>query len=677
MTDINFHQKYNVITIPIDQVKSKSTSNQKEKRFPNKEKKKDKISPIQKPSATSSDEMAINIDLDKILSHTLSEQGKSQTEIPISQEQEDDFLDETIIDVNNEDFDLTIESLEDLKDENETTPPYWSHSYVYSYDELEYATKKQKKFYYYFKSKVANGEYVDIQGNTNYAFVLYFDFLNEYKSHRDIKLLEGQFKLIGEICPKTKNYSLPSLLDELRKRKDNYSINRLKDVEDPTYQYENGYSDYNPDLYKLGNQYKKKLGLTKIETRWLNKFYNPNNVFNSIEGCCKTIIHLYLLVLNEINTKSAIDKTLNELFEKVIEIQKLKFSSNYKEEEKSWAFNSFQEALFLTFFKSVENVVREKYGHKRKLSFGEYYPYSQSTGVINDLIGNDFYSLLEEKLNEIDTPDKETQIELNAQNVNRWKAEFNQLKTEDKKTFIKGIEHLEETNQKNPNIEHIFFEASKFIAKQDNIQALKYYAFYIYYDLKSKRIDNKELPKTIQKSLFKTEEQVNDFKSTLANLIESKDIDKALEEISTIYLPKRKQIKLDRTEIKKVEKKHDGTVELLSGYLETDNDSEEENALSREEEITIVTPQTYDSIFKSEISLNKVQEELLEKIVNSSFEILQSEVDQYATQNNLFKNQLIDSINDACEELLEGEALIEEDDENYVIEESYYNEILK
>ena len=50
--------------------------------------------------------------------------------------------------------------------------------------------------------------------------------------------------------------------------------------------------------------------------------------------------------------------------------------------------------------------------------------------------------------------------------------------------------------------------------------------------------------------------------------------------------------------------------------------------------------------------------------------ILSAEVDKFASANGMFKNQLIDSINEACEEFLDGEALIEEEDENYRIEES-------
>ncbi len=207
--------------------------------------------------------------------------------------------DSSIIDVISANFDLNIEQV--VLSESLTKPPYWGHTYVYSYDEIIHATKAQKEYYILFKKKVLNNEFVDIQGYSNYAFILYFDFLNEYKGHQDIKLLEEQFKLLGQICPKTKNYSLQSLQDELRYRSDSYSVNKLKDLEEPSYQFEYGYSDYNPDLYKLGNQYRVKLGLDKQEIRWLNKFYNPSNVFTSIEGCCIAIIIQYVFILKELN----------------------------------------------------------------------------------------------------------------------------------------------------------------------------------------------------------------------------------------------------------------------------------------------------------------------------------------------------------------------------------------
>lgn len=598
------------------------------------------------------------------------------------------YVDESIIDVNSEYLDLSVEK-NIGSNSSFQEPPYWSHSYVYSYDELRYANKEQKKFYFYFKNRVLAGEFVDIKGNTNYAFILYFDLLNEYQSHRDIKLLDEQFKLLAEICPKTRSYSFRSLQDELRKRNDSYSVDKLKDLEEPNYLFENGYTDYNPDLYKLGNQYKEKLGLTKQEINWLNKFYNPSNVFTSIEGCSLAVINIYLAVFNELNLQlkdidSSIDNEMDKIFEKVCDIEKLKFNSYNAEYEKRWATGRFHESFFITFYKTIENLVREKYGHKRKLTFENYYPYSKSTQYIDEIIGNKIQNIIIEKIQGLNEPDLDTQIALNIQNVNRWKIEFdiltNDFKKEEQEKFIDAIITLEETNQKNPNIENIFYDGSKFIAKYDKAQALKYYAKYIYYDLKSVKFDNKEFSKTVQKSLFKSEEQINDFKEIIAELIATKDIQTALEKISKIYVPKRKKIQLDRSEIDEVEQKHEGTVELLNEYLKDEKEKHESEIVDNSDdntEITIISSKESNSLFISEISMGQVQEELVKMIINNSFEIHQAEVDKFATANGMFKNQLIDSINEACEEFLDGEALIEEEDENYRIEESYYKEIAK
>jgi len=597
-------------------------------------------------------------------------------------------IDESIIDVTSQNLDLSVSK--NIESEvSHYEPPYWSHSYVYSYDELKNANKEQKKFYFYFKNKVLAGEFIDIQGNTNYAFILYFDLLKEYQSHRDIKLLDEQFKLLAEICPKTKSYSFRSVQDELRKRDNSYNEDKPKEIEETNSFFVNNYTDYDPYLRRLGNQYKEKLGLSKQEIDWLNKFYNPLNVFTSIEGCALAVINTYLTVFNELdlllnNNNSSIDEELDKIFDTVCELENLTFSDFYKSEIPYWVVDRFHESFFITFYKIIENYVREKYGHKRKLTFENYYPYTKSVEYIDEVIGNKIKSIIAEKIQEINEPDLEAQIALNAQNVNRWKIEFdilvNDFKKEELGKFIDAIITLEETNERNPNVENIFYDASKFIAKYDKVQALKYYTKYIYYDLKSAKIDNKEFSKTVQKSLFKSEEQINDFKEIIAELIATKDIQTALEKISKIYVPKRKKIQLDLSEIEEVEQKHEGTVELLNEYLKDEKEKYESEIVDNSDdntEITIVSSKENNSIFISEISMGQVQEELVKMIINNSFEIHQAEVDKFAAANGMFKNQLIDSINEACETCLDGEVLIEEDDESYVIEESYYKEILK
>lgn len=94
-------------------------------------------------------------------------------------------------------------------------------------------------------------------------------------------------------------------------------------------------------------------------------------------------------------------------------------------------------------------------------------------------------------------------------------------------------------------------------------------------------------------------------------------------------------------------------------------------------EVAIIPAETNNSIFISGINIGEVQEELIKRIVSNSFKIHQDVVNIYAIENQMFKNQLIDSINESCAEFLDGEALIEEDGDNYILEASYYKEITK
>ena len=64
----------------------------------------------------------------------------------------------------------------------------------------------------------------------------------------------------------------------------------------------------------------------------------------------------------------------------------------------------------------------------------------------------------------------------------------------------------------------------------------------MYHDLKSVTFDNKQLTKTIQKSLFKTNEQLHDFEIIVSELINDKNLDKALKNVHKVYEIKRKII---------------------------------------------------------------------------------------------------------------------------------------
>jgi len=571
--------------------------------------------------------------------------------------------------------------------------PYWKKQYIYYYTEINGATREQIKFYNLFRDNFFKGKYYDLEGNDNYAFILYFDLLNEYNKHRDLKKLERQFQVLSECYPKTEKYTISSLIQQMNVIGDIEGITRLRDQQRLKYQsslsnnikYDYVDTDYYPDDYKLGHKYKDKLGLNKQETAWLNKFWNPSNVFISMEGCCVATIMQYIQVLKGLNiilkdNNTSIAKEVEFFKERIIEIKGMT-DSYWDYYDKRYLKSHVESDIYLTIFKRVENSVREVFGHKRKVGEFPYYEYNDE---FEKRIGLKVNKIVSELKNNIGVPDISTQIELNAQNVNRWREEFTALKESFEKEniniFIDGITLLEEANQKNPNIENIFYEASKFIAKYNKVQALKYYSKYIHYDLISKKIDNKQLSKTIQKSLFNSDEQINEFKRIIEELIKSNNIEIAIDNISKLYIPKRKKIFLDKSKIQDVEQKYKGTVELLNEYLKSEEEKEAasqiENLEKDEIEIFFNTNEESKSIFVSELNITNLQEQLIQRIAENAFVIHQDEVERFALQNGMLKNQLIDSINEICFELLDGEALIEEDEENYIIEESYYNEIL-
>ncbi|MGB5025849.1 MAG: tellurite resistance TerB C-terminal domain-containing protein, partial [Saprospiraceae bacterium] len=287
-------------------------------------------------------------------------------------------------------------------------------------------------------------------------------------------------------------------------------------------------------------------------------------------------------------------------------------------------------------------------------------------------------------ISKVALPDEATEIELYSQSTSRWKIRFEELTTnynEKPKEFIDSIISLGKLNKKNPSIENIFFEASKFIAKYDKQSALSLYVHYLYHDLKSATFDNKQLTKTIQKSLFKTNEQLHDFEIIVSELIKDKDLNKALKSVSKVYEIKRKKIQLDTASIKEVQQQHSGTVELLNEYLKDDfedeNNTIKSQEISNEEikiEITQKNEEVHQSAFLSELAFSEIHTTALELFSKSNFSVPQNELELFAKSKGIFKNQLVESINEKCYDFLD-DLLIEEEDDYYTINTNYFKSI--
>lgn len=112
------------------------------------------------------------------------------------------------------------------------------------------------------------------------------------------------------------------------------------------------------------------------------------------------------------------------------------------------------------------------------------------------------------------------------------------------------------------------------------------------------------------------------------------------------------------------------------------DDEEEQNADSSKAVASIVplvTPvqssQTPQTIFMEGIQFSAIQNTVVIHFAKSNFTVPQFELEQMAKDHGAFKNQLIDSINECCYELLD-DVLIEEEEDNYIIYEHYYQNIL-
>lgn len=591
--------------------------------------------------------------------------------------------DDSIIDVSNlmntliSNIKITSEYSSSNSPSSYTYVPYWPHQYVYSYDEINYATKEQQEFYDKFKTEFLKGNILSLNGNTNYAFILLFDLLNDFEVDKDYKKIEQQLETLGNTFPRTKSYCVSFLLKKLE----------TFNMDDEAEQFREKNYHYDYDYWKLGRKYKKKLNLSNAQEEILNRIWLQNNVFNDIEFCKIEILKQFLRAVeslqdNYVSNDNSFDNLIEELSDLVVRkyYRYRKGSQNYK-----YTFDSVKGEIYGHILKLCENNVRVVYSNKRKLTteFNYSSPEIFTSYYEKVILKLDIFFIEDQK--NILSPDTETEKLLNESNTTRWKSKFETITQNftDVNGFENQIIKLAEENIKNPSMENIFYEASKFMAKVDKPSSLKLYILYIDSDLKSSKFDNKQMNKTIQKSLFKTNEQLVEFEGILNDFIKDKQLENALKKVTYLYEPKRKKIIIDRNSVQEVQKQHSGTVNLLNEYLQDDIEDLKENdsnqVVNETEEIQIHktsdNTETNASKFISEVSLSELQKEILDMFEKNSFNISQNELKEVLKSKNQMMSSVIDSINESCYETLD-DVLIEEEDDYFSILPNYYKKLI-
>ena len=597
--------------------------------------------------------------------------------------------DDSIIDITGAESKLIINE-DSVHERYDKGVPYWAERYVYDYSQIKNASPGQKSFYENFKTNFLNGQYIDLEGNLNYAFVLLFELLHNYDSeHKDIEKLKNQLKPLGEMYPKTKSY----IDSNIRQRTPfvtnlGNTSNFNKDASTSTY-IQNNYPDY--DYWKLGSKYKTKLKLNDDEVKLLNNLWYPTNNFCSIEFCLLEILKLYIITISKLKLKYKTEGTdLDTQFLAVADVIARKHFHYHKP-----TTDNFKSCIKLTvtefytnIFKHSENALREKYGHKRKVNTETTYNTTPAAKQeYDDKILNRVIEILATSILEISQPDEQTDIMLYSRYANRWRIKFDEITNNynnNPKEFVNSIITLANLNKKNPYMpfHNIFYEASKFIANHDKESTLSLYTFYVYYGFTSGTFEKKQLPKAIQKSLFKAKEHLQSFEAILSALTLDKNLEKALEAISEIYAIKRKKITLDVAAIKEVQEQHSGTVVLLNEYLK-DDEEDNTNTLAHnaikldevESEVLKTKSAIQNTVYISNIRFTDLQIQVLELFSKNNFSVSKTEISTFAKLNGVFSNQLIENINDVCYDYLD-DVLIEEEDNYYLINTNYYEKLL-
>jgi hypothetical protein len=490
-------------------------------------------------------------------------------------------------------------------------------------------------------------------------------------------------ELVGKLLSKPDKKSIKddSVIDVTSEK---YVLPDLRNSPLPVTFHETSFS-YQAPYWGLGTKYKAKLKLADDEVKILDALIDTDNKFNSIEYVAIELIRLFLDLLHHL--KEEFSRSGTSMEEQTNKIAEIELTQRYKLWKNSSSYMTqlpgFSNSVKQVIYKIGENSLRDHFGVGRKTDLKNYLFTEDALAEFNER----FYKLIEyyiaNHLTGIKACDEQTEVQLNEYSKSRWKSKLEVIKANGEKSgytgFYDQVLAMGIQNKNNPSVENIFFDASKFIAKADKVAALKLYAHYVYYDLQSATFDNKQLNKTIQKSLFNNDLQLREFELVINKLIEDKDIEKAITSIPDIYTTKRKKIQLDASKIKEVQEKHSDTVELLNEYLKDEERaaSEFDSAGTIEVELVIspgIVIET-SSIYKESQRLSEIQVETLNLFSKRGFTLSINEFDIFVKSRGVFKNSLLDSINEIYFDLLD-DVLIEEDEEAITLTETYYSKII-
>lgn len=470
---------------------------------------------------------------------------------------------------------------------------------------------------------------------------------------------------------------------------------------------------YNYDYYyreppTLGATYGEKLALTPRQVIWLDKFYLPgNNTFLNIELVLQATLMLYLAVLPELDRQLKIAGTTLAKEAKYLEDAARSIAYHdgfwYSAGNKSGKVGA---DIYLAIFRVCENALRQRFNYARKSTKLFVKRIERLEIDFQKNIGQRIGALLPTLLPHVPPVSPEVELIFNEQAPHRWKSCFEQLTAllpANAPTFVKAVQKLAKANARNPTRESIYFEAAKLLARPDREAALLMYLHYLHNGDNWVHREPKPLPKALEKILFPLPEHAQRF-TMIMNLLElNNDRKSALEKVATVYVIERKKIELDHEAVQAARQQHAGTVELLNEYLRDEPapapvpapTPKAPKAAGKAPALKTAKPTASSKVSAAEaakaspaqaapagpafapaLAISTPQQELLNLFTTHKLALTQAAVEALAQRHGALRNQLIDSLNEKCYELLD-DVLIEETDTNsYAIYPPYFQQIL-
>ena len=287
-------------------------------------------------------------------------------------------------------------------------------------------------------------------------------------------------------------------------------------------------------------------------------------------------------------------------------------------------------------------------------------------GKIQEKTTPEILDLIEEKSRFIrKLNDREEEI-LFTRDPERWRRIYEELTENfdpDKSDFF--YEQICRLGDFNKNVRlsdarNLFFKSLSFVVKTNKSLALKLYLQYIYIDNKTYTFKHKPIGKQNSEKLFKDPQQKKRFREICAQLKKDRNITKALEDAEYFYRPPRRKISLNSHSIQDAKTKQEETAKLLEYYL------------SEDELPHNISQKTTDFIEKN--TMEDYQKSFFQLFITHSFHLNSQEVDIFAQSKGLFRDSFIESINEQYYDQLD-DLLIEKEDEEYILNKDYYEQI--